>query len=172
MLKKINSSLGIVFITLFLDKLGENIVYPLLPFILAAYQPNALTLGLVASIGTFFAVITGPIVGSLSDATGRRIMILICIGLNIISLLIFGWVGSIAVILFSRTIYGVSTSAMGTLQAYIVDVSKPENKARNLGISGAAFGLGAIGGPALGGGLMGLGVTCLCLLQRGFLPTT
>jgi MFS family permease len=157
-LKKINNSLSIVFLTLFLDKLGENIVYPLLPFILAAYKPSAFMLGLIASVGTFFSVLTGPLIGSLSDALGRRLMILACIALNMISLLMFGFAGSLPVILFSRALYGVSISAMGTLQAYIVDVSKPENRSRNLGISGAAFGMGAIGGPALGSGLMGLGL--------------
>mgnify|MGYP006268461901 CR=1 FL=1 len=158
MLKKIYSPIGIVFVTLLLDKLGENIVYPLLPFILSAYNPNALTLGLISSIGTFFAVLTGPMIGSLSDATGRRAMILLCIALNMISLLVFGWAGSLLVILISRAIYGISNSGTGTLQAYIVDISTPENRARNLGFSGAAFGLGAIAGPALGGGLMGLGL--------------
>ena len=158
MLKKIYSPIGIIFVTLLLDKLGENIVYPLLPFILSAYNPNALTLGLISSIGTFFAVLTGPMIGSLSDATGRRAMILLCIALNMISLLVFGWAGSLLVILISRAIYGISNSGTGTLQAYIVDISTPENRARNLGFSGAAFGLGAIAGPALGGGLMGLGL--------------
>lgn len=158
MLKKIFSPLGIAFVTLLLDKLGENIVYPLLPFILSAYNPNALTLGLISSIGTFFAVLAGPLIGSLSDASGRRAMILLCIALNMISLLVFGWAGSLIVILLSRAIYGISNSGTGALQAYIVDISTPENRARNLGISGAAFGLGAIAGPALGGGLMGLGL--------------
>ena len=167
MIKKIFSPLGIVFVTLLIDKLGENIVYPLLPFILSAYNPNALTLGAIASIGTLFAVLAGPIVGSLSDATGRRAMILLCIALNLLSLLIFGWAASILVILFSRVIYGISNSAMGTLQAYIVDISKPENRARNLGISGAAFGLGAIAGPALGGGLMGLGLNVPVFVAAG-----
>jgi MFS transporter, DHA1 family, tetracycline resistance protein len=59
----------------------------------------------------------------------------------------------------SRALNGIGSSTMGTLQAYITDISTPENRAKNLGISGAAFGLGAIAGPALGGGLVGLGPT-------------
>jgi len=159
MLNKLHTPIGLVFTTLFLDKLGENIVYPLLPFILAAYQPDALTLGLVASIGTLFAVLTGPIAGSLSDAVGRRPVILVCIAINLISLLMFGWAGSLAMVFTSRALNGIGSSTMGTLQAYIADISTPENRAKNLGISGAAFGLGAIAGPALGGGLVGLGPT-------------
>ena len=159
MLKKLHTPIGLVFTTLFLDKLGENIVYPLLPFILAAYQPDALTLGLVASIGTLFAVLTGPVAGSLSDAVGRRPVILVCIAINLVSLLMFGWAGSLAMVFTSRALNGIGSSTMGTLQAYITDISTPENRAKNLGISGAAFGLGAIAGPALGGGLVGLGPT-------------
>ena len=159
MLKKLHTPIGLVFTTLFLDKLGENIVYPLLPFILAAYKPDALTLGLVASVGTLCAVLTGPIAGALSDALGRRPVILICIAINLISLLMFGWAGSLAMVFTSRALNGVWSSTMGTLQAYITDISTPENRAKNLGVSGAAFGLGAIAGPALGGGLVGLGAS-------------
>jgi DHA1 family tetracycline resistance protein-like MFS transporter len=166
-LKKLHTPIGLVFTTLFLDKLGENIVYPLLPFILAAYKPDALTLGLVASIGTLFAVLTGPIAGSLSDALGRRSVILVCIAINLISLLMFGWAGSLAMVFTSRALNGVGSSTMGTLQAYITDISTNENRAANLGVSGAAFGLGAIAGPALGGGLVGLGASVPIFVAAG-----
>jgi len=167
LLKKIHSPLGIIFLTLLLDKLGENIVYPLLPFILEAYKPDALTLGLVAALSTLFGVITGPVMGSLSDSIGRRPIILICIGLNIISLLMFGWAGSLAFIFISRAVNGVATSTMGTAQAYVTDISNAENRAKNLGISGAAFGLGAIAGPAIGGGLVGFGPSMPLFVAAG-----
>jgi len=159
MIKKITSPLFIVFITLLLDKLGENIIFPLLPFLLSSYDPDGLTLGLLASTSQIVAVLTGPIAGSLSDAIGRRPVIVGCIALNFISLLIFGWAGSLTVIFTSRALGGVGSSTIGTLQAYITDISSPETRSKNLGISGAAFGLGAIAGPALGGGLVGFGVT-------------
>lgn len=167
MLKKLHTPLGTVFITLLLDKLGENIVYPLLPFILAAYRPDALTLGAVASISTLFAVLTGPVVGSLSDSIGRRSMVLVCIGLNTLSLFLFGWAGSLFMVFASRAIYGIGSSTAGTLQAYISDISDASNRARNLGISGAAFGLGAIAGPALGGGLIGFGANVPIFVAAG-----
>ena len=167
MLKKIHHPLAIVFLTLLLDKLGENIVYPLLPFILAAYKPDALTLGLVASIATLFGVITGPLMGALSDSFGRRPVILSCIALNVVSLLMFGWAGSLAFVFISRAVNGVATSTTGALQAYITDISTAGNRARNLGISGAAFGLGAIAGPALGGGLVGFGANVPLFVAAG-----
>lgn len=167
MLKKLHHPLSIVFLTLLLDKLGENIVYPLLPFILAAYKPDGLTLGLVASTATIFGVLTSPFMGALSDSIGRRPVILACIALNMVSLLMFGWAGSLAFVFLSRAINGLGTSTTGTLQAYITDISTSENRARNLGISGAAFGLGAIAGPALGGGLVHFGVSVPLFVSAG-----
>lgn len=167
MLKKLHKPLGVVFTTLLIDKLGENIIFPLLPFILAVYRPDALTLGAVASISTLFTVLAGPMVGSLSDSLGRRPVVLICIGLNTIALLIFGWAGSLMMVFISQIISGIGSSTMGTLQAYITDISDSKNRARNLGLSGAAFGLGAIAGPALGGGLIGLGVKVPIFVAAG-----
>ncbi len=158
-LKKIHHPLAIVFLSLLLDKLGENIVFPLLPFLLQAYKPDALTIGIVAATATLFSVATSPLMGSLGDSIGRRPVILICITLNIASLLMFGWAGSLASVILSRVVNGVASSTTGTLQAYITDVSNPSNRARNLGVIGAAYGLGAIVGPALGGGLLGFGVS-------------
>ncbi len=167
MLRKIHHPLSIVFLSLLLDKLGENIVFPLLPFLLQAYRPDAFTLGIVAATATLFSVVTSPLMGSLGDSLGRRPVILICIALNVISLLMFGWAGSLASVILSRVVNGVASSTTGTLQAYITDVSNPSNRARNLGIIGAAYGLGAIVGPALGGGLLGFGVNVPIFVAAG-----
>lgn len=158
MIRKLRSPLAIVFLTLLLDKLGENIVYPLLPFILEKFSPDGLTLGLLASTATLFSVLASPIIGSLSDACGRRPVILLCVAINCLSLFMFGLAGTLGLIFLSRAINGVSTATVGTAQAYISDISTPANRARNFGISGAAFGLGAIAGPALGGALVGFGM--------------
>ena len=167
MIKHAKSPILVVFLTMLLDKTGETLIFPLLPFILAAYNPDGLTLGLLASVSTFVAVFGGPLAGACSDAIGRRPVILICIAINLLSLLIFGWAGSLAVIFMSRALGGIGSSTIGTLQAYITDISTPENRAKNLGVSGAAFGLGAIGGPALGGGLVGLGATVPVFVAAG-----
>lgn len=167
MLRKIHHPLAIVFLSLLLDKLGENIVFPLLPFLLQAYKPDAFTLGIVAATATLLSVVTSPLVGSLGDSLGRRPVILICIALNVISLLMFGWAGSLASVILSRVVNGVATSTTGTLQAYITDFSTPSNRARNLGIIGAAYGLGAIVGPALGGGLLAFGVSVPIFVAAG-----
>ena len=167
MYKKLSNPLFIVFVTLLLSKLGENIIFPLLPFILASYNPDGLTLGLLASTSQTIAVLSGPIAGSISDSIGRRPVIVGCIILNLISLLLFGWAGSLALIFTSRAIGGLGASTIGTLQAYITDISTPETRSKNLGISGAAFGLGAIAGPALGGGLVGYGANVPIFVAAG-----
>lgn len=167
MYKKLSSPLFVVFVTLLLSKLGENIIFPLLPFILSSYNPDGLTLGLLASTSQTIAVLSGPISGSISDSIGRRPVIVGCIVLNLISLLLFGWAGSLALIFTSRAIGGLGASTIGTLQAYITDISTPETRSKNLGISGAAFGLGAIAGPALGGGLVGYGANVPIFVAAG-----
>jgi len=167
MIRHAKSPIFVVFLTMLLDKTGETLIFPLLPFILAAYNPDGLTLGLLASVSTFVAVFGGPLAGACSDAIGRRPVVLICIAINLVSLLIFGWAGSLAVIFMSRALGGIGSSTIGTLQAYITDISTPENRAKNLGVSGAAFGLGAIGGPALGGGLVGLGASVPVFVAAG-----
>lgn len=167
MLKKLTNPLGVVFFTLLLDKLGENILFPLLPFILAAYNPDALTIGLVASVSTFFSTLASPITGAFADSSGRRPIILACIGLNVGALLIFGWANSLAVILVSRALTGIAMSSNGALQAYITDISTTGNRARNLGLIGAAFGLGSIFGPALGGALVGFGAKVPIFVTAG-----
>jgi MFS family permease len=157
--KKLNHPLTAIFATLLLDKMGENLIYPLLPFILKSYNPNGLTLGLLAATATFFSVLAGPVIGSLSDTYGRRPILIGCIGVNVIALLMFGVAATLPLIFLSRAIGGIATATTGTAQAFIADISTPSNQARNQGISGAAFGLGAIIGPALGGGLVGYGAT-------------
>jgi len=151
------SPVAIVFLTLLLDKLGETIVYPLLPYILEPFNPDGLTIGLVTSVSTAVAVVAGPLAGSFSDAWGRRPILLFCVGLNAVSLLLFGWAGTLPLIIFSRALNGIAISTVGTAQACIADLSTPANRTRNLGLAGAAFGIGAIAGPALGGGLVGFG---------------
>ncbi len=167
MLKKLTNPLGVVFFTLLLDKLGENILFPLLPFLLAAYNPDALTIGLVASVSTFFSTLASPITGAFADSSGRRPIILACIGLNVGALLLFGWANSLALILVSRALTGVAMSSNGALQAYITDISTTGNRARNLGLIGAAFGLGSIFGPALGGALVGFGAKVPIFVTAG-----
>ncbi|MBD1821944.1 MFS transporter [Cyanobacteria bacterium FACHB-DQ100] len=150
------SPLLFIFVTILLDKLGESILFPILPFLLERFRSDALTLGLLTSsfaLAQFFAT---PLIGSLSDRYGRRPVLLLCVLGTSLSYYLFGLAGSLWVLFVSRMIDGVTGGVAATAQAYIADISTPADRAKNFGLTGAAFGLGFVLGPALGGSLAGI----------------
>ncbi|MBW4539468.1 MAG: MFS transporter [Myxacorys chilensis ATA2-1-KO14] len=152
------SPLLFIFITILLDKLGESILFPILPFLLERFRTDAMTLGLLTAsfaLAQFFAT---PIIGSLSDRYGRRPVLLICVLGTSLSYYMFGLAGSLWVLFVSRMIDGVTGGVAATAQAYIADISTPADRAKNFGLTGAAFGLGFVLGPALGGSLAGINI--------------
>ncbi|MFK8184748.1 MAG: MFS transporter [Phormidesmis sp.] len=145
------SQLIFIFITILIDKIGSSIIIPILPFLVGQFRDDALTLGFLTasfSVAQFLAI---PVIGALSDRHGRRPVLLICILGTTAAYSLFGIAGSLWVIYLSRLIDGITGGIPSTAQAYIADVSTPENRAKNFGITGAAFGLGFTIGPALGG---------------------
>lgn len=152
------SPLLFIFITILLDKLGESILFPILPFLLERFRSDAMTLGLLTSsfaLAQFFAT---PVIGSLSDRYGRRPVLLLCVLGTSLSYYLFGLAGSLWVLFVSRMIDGVTGGVAATAQAYIADISTPADRAKNFGLTGAAFGLGFVLGPALGGALAGINI--------------
>lgn len=150
------SPLLFIFVTILLDKLGESILFPILPFLLERFRSDALTLGLLTSsfaVAQFFAT---PLIGSLSDRYGRRPVLLLCVLGTSLSYYLFGLAGSLWVLFVSRMIDGITGGVAATAQAYIADISTPADRAKNFGLTGAAFGLGFVLGPALGGALAGI----------------
>jgi len=145
------SRLVFIFVTILIDKIGSSIIVPVLPFLVGQFRDDALTLGLLTasfSVAQFLAI---PVIGALSDRYGRRPILLICILGTTVAYSLFGIAGSLWVIYLSRLIDGITGGIPATAQAYIADVSAPEDRAKNFGITGAAFGLGFTLGPALGG---------------------
>lgn len=145
------SQLLFIFVTILVDRIGSSIIIPVLPFLIGQFQDNALTLGLLTasfSVAQFIAI---PVIGALSDQHGRRPVLLVCILGTTLAYSLFGIAGSLWVIFLSRLIDGITGGIPSTAQAYIADVSTPEDRAKNFGITGAAFGLGFTVGPALGG---------------------
>lgn len=152
------SPLLFIFITILLDKLGESILFPILPFLLERFRSDAMTLGLLTSsfaLAQFFAT---PMIGSLSDRYGRRPVLLLCVLGTALSYYMFGLAGSLWVLFVSRMIDGVTGGVAATAQAYIADISTPADRAKNFGLTGAAFGMGFVLGPALGGSLAGINI--------------
>ncbi|AGI69413.1 putative class C tetracycline resistance protein [Octadecabacter antarcticus 307] len=145
-----------ILITLTLDAMGIGLILPVMPDLIR--EVNGGTLGTAAIWGgilaTTFAVmqfIFGPILGSLSDRYGRRPVLLISLLVMTIDYLVMAVAGSIWLLFLTRVIGGITAATMATASAFIADISKPEEKSANFGLIGAAFGMGFVLGPVVGG---------------------
>jgi len=171
------AAVGFIFVTLLVDVMGWGLIIPVMPKLIAqlkgipineASQYGAWLLSVYAITQFVFA----PVIGNLSDKFGRRPVLLSSLlgfGIDYIILALapsYGW------LFIGRIIAGITGASFTTATAYIADVSTAETRAKNFGMVGAAFGLGFVIGPALGGMLAGLGVRApfyaaaiLCLLN-------
>ncbi len=148
--------LGAIFLTVFVDLLGFGLVLPFLAKeardTFGVSEFTATLLGSVYSLMQFLFV---PVWGRLSDRVGRRPVLLWSIAGTSLSMAGLGaglaWGHSIAWLFAARAFGGIATANLGTASAYIADVTKPEDRARGMGLIGAAFGLGFILGPGIGG---------------------
>ena len=150
------AGMAFILITVFIDVLGIGLIIPILPELIKDFVG-----GSTASAGRWFGIIAAtyaaaqfffaPVLGTLSDRFGRRPIILIALfGLGV-DYVIQGFAPSIGWLFVGRVIAGIMGASFTTANAYIADVSGPEDRARNFGLMGVAFGLGFIFGPALGG---------------------
>jgi multidrug resistance protein len=145
------SPLLIIFLTVFIDLLGFGIIIPLLPFYAETFGASALTVGLLSTSYSLMQFLFAPLWGRLSDRVGRRPVILIGLFGSFISYLLFGLADSLPVLFAARLCAGVAGANIPTAQAFIADTTTPENRAKGMGLVGAAFGLGFVFGPAIGG---------------------
>lgn len=142
-----------IFLIVFIDLLGFGIILPLLPYIAEKYSASPLQIGILSATYSLFQLISAPILGRLSDRYGRKkILIISQIG-SAIGYLILGFAHSLPLLFLSRIIDGITGGNISIAQAYIADVTTKENRAKGMGLIGAAFGLGFIFGPAIGGAL-------------------
>ena len=141
----------IIFLTVFIDLIGFGIIIPLMPFFAETFGAGALTVGLLSTSFSLMQFLFAPFWGRLSDRIGRRPIILIGLFGSFASYLLFGLATSLTVLFIARILAGIAGANIATAQAYMADVTTPENRARGMGLVGAAFGLGFIFGPAIGG---------------------
>ncbi len=183
-MQKRQAGLGFIFFTLFLDILGLGLVIPVLPKLIEQFtegtlagessvyrffssfdalkpffsspeSAGALFYGVLVAIYSLMQFIFAPILGSLSDRYGRRPLILLSLfGLGM-DYVLLAWAPTLDWFFLGRIIAGITAASISVGTAYIADVSPPEKRAQNFGLLGAAFGLGFIAGPALGGLLGG-----------------
>jgi len=152
-------ALGFIFATVFLDLLGAAMLIPVLAYIVRLYNTDALTVGLLSVIYSAAQFAAAPILGWLSDRSGRRPVLLVSVLGSAIGYFIFGLGGALWVLFLSRLIDGITGGNISTAQAYIADVTPPHDRAKNFALMGAVFGLGFILGPAIGGALGQFSVT-------------
>jgi len=154
------SPLVVIFTTVFIDLVGFGIVIPVLPYYAESSRFHATprTVGLLFASYSVMQLIFSPILGRLSDKHGRRPVLLISIIGTGIGFLILGFANTLLLLFVGRILDGITGGNISTAQAYIADITTPENRAKGMGLIGAAFGLGFVFGPAIGGILTRWGV--------------
>ena len=164
-------ALTILFVTVFIDLLGFGIVIPLLPLYAEEFGASAVTVTWLVAVYSLMQFLVAPWWGAQSDRYGRRPILLIGLFGSGISYLVFGLAGSLALLFAGRLLAGVMGANIGVAQAYVADVTSIEDRARGMGVIGAAFGLGFIFGPVAGGLLapFGMAVPFLCASALAFL---
>jgi multidrug resistance protein len=156
-----------VFLTILLDLIGFGMILPFLTFYAQEFKATPLQIGLLFSSYSLTQLLFAPILGRLSDRVGRRPVLLASIAGSVLSYAIFAAAPSYAVLLLARSLSGVAAANYAIAQAYMADVSSPAERSRAMGLVGAAFGLGFVLGPALGGLLAQLGSVSSSLAHLG-----
>jgi len=166
----------VLFVTAFVDMVGLTMIVPLLPFYATELGANATVVGLLVSAFSVAQLAVAPLWGNFSDRYGRRPAILAGLLLTSCAYVIFGFAGSVPVLLLSRLVQGLGGGTIGVVQAYVADASSPEERTKSLGWLSAVTSLGAVAGPAFGSVMIslggraapGIGAAALALLVAGF----
>jgi multidrug resistance protein len=145
------SPLVIIFVTVFIDLLGFGIIIPLLPFYAESFGASAFAIGLLGTSFSLMQFLFSPIWGRWSDRIGRKPIILIGLLGSCLSYVTMALATSLTLLFIARIVGGIAGANIPTAQAYIADITTQEDRARGMGLVGAAFGMGFIFGPAIGG---------------------
>src|SRR5207344_1615910 len=160
---KKQAAIGFIFITLLIDVIGWGLIIPVMPELIAGLKHISVNEaskdgGLLLFIYAFMQFFCAPILGSLSDQYGRRPVLLFSLFGFGVDYIFMGFAPTFGWLFLGRTISGITGASFTTANAYIADISTSETRAKNFGMVGAAFGLGFIIGPAIGGLLTGWGI--------------
>lgn len=141
----------VLFLIVFIDLVGFGIIIPLIPLYASSFGASPIIAAIIVAIYSLMQFFFAPIWGSISDRYGRRPVFLMTLTGSVIAYTALGSANFLWVLLIARAVAGAMAGNISTAQAYIADITTPENRAQGMGMLGAAFGLGFIFGPAIGG---------------------
>ncbi len=149
-------ALTFILINVVIDSMGIGLIMPVMPDLIQEVEGEGLGTAAVwgGILATIFALMQfgfGPTIGSLSDRYGRRPILLISLAVMALDYVLMAVAGTIWLLIVGRIIGGITAATQATAAAYVADVSKPHEKAANFGLIGAAFGVGFVLGPLIGG---------------------
>lgn len=162
-----NRQLSSIFLIVFIDLLGFSLILPLLPYYAETFGASPFMTGLLVAVYAAAQLIGAPLLGRLSDRIGRRPVLLVSIAGNLFGFVILALANNLEMLFLARILAGLTGGNISVAQAYISDVTDESNRAKGLGLIGAAFGLGFIIGPAIGGILSQWGFAVPALLAAG-----
>src|SRR5438552_18418818 len=148
--------LAVLFITVFLDLVGFGIIIPFLAYYVESFGARAAVVGLLMSSYSLAQFVFAPVWGRVSDRVGRRPILLLGLLGAVAGYTLFGLAGTLGLLFVGRVLMGIFGATILTAQAAVADVTAPQDRARAMGLIGAAIGLGFLLGPALGGVLASL----------------
>lgn len=165
--KSPKSALGIVYLTVFIDLLGFGIILPSLPYYARSFGASGVGVGVLMMAYSVAQFIGAPILGRLSDRYGRRPVLLGALLGSSISLAMQGFAGSLSVMILARAVAGLFGGSISAAQAYVADVTSPDERAKYMGLLGASIGMGFVFGPAIGAGMAPYGFGASAFLASG-----
>lgn len=160
-------ALLLIFFTVFIDLVGFGLIIPVLPTYAQQLHASEWEVGCLIACYSVMQFLFTPFWGRLSDKVGRRPILLVSLAASALGYLIWGFSSSLAMLFVARAVAGAGNANIAVAQAYVSDVTTPENRAKGMGLVGAAFGLGFVLGPAIGGFCVGMGLQAIGFIAAG-----
>ncbi len=156
-----NLALTFVLLTVALDAIGIGLIFPVMPDLMLDVMGGSLSEaafwgGVLAASFAVMQFLCGPLVGNLSDSYGRRPVLLVSLALMAVDYVVMALAHSFAILLLARLVSGITSATHSTANAYVADISNPDQRASRFGLIGAAFGMGFVAGPLIGGLVAGI----------------
>jgi MFS transporter, DHA1 family, tetracycline resistance protein len=145
------SPLATILLVVFVDLIGFGMIIPILPLYARSFQAAEWQIGLLLGCYSFMQFLASPVLGYISDRIGRKPVLLVSLIGSAIGYAVMASAASLTMLFIARIIAGICGASVGTAAAYIADITPPENRSRRMGLIGAAFGVGFVLGPAIGG---------------------